>query len=134
MDCGAYLYSGQSTGTIDIAQNVKTTRNLAEVGELDSSSYAEFKGQVMNTGRIYTEFVLMTGNYSRREAVSAYSDGLMIAYYQGDTDLYNKLSDTLGKRVATKSSSPAIYMIFREENDRYVFYARENLSARLATS
>ena len=58
----------------------------------------------------------------------------MIAYYQGDTDLYNKLSDTLGKRVATKSSSPAIYMIFREENDRYVFYARENLSARLATS
>ena len=134
MDCGAYLYSGQSTGTIDIAQNVKTMKNLAEVGELDSSSYAEFKGQVMNTGRIYTEFVLMTGNYSGREAMSAYSDGLMIAYYQGDTDLYNKLSDTLGKRVATKSSSPAIYMIFREENDRYVFYARENLSARLATS
>lgn len=134
MDCGDYIYSGQSTGTIDIIQNVKTMKNLAEVGELDSSSFAEFKGQVMNTGRIYTEFLILTGNYSGREALSAYSDGMMIAYYLGDTDLYNKLSDTLGKRVATKSTSPALYMVFREENDRYVFYARENLSTRLATS
>lgn len=134
MDCGDYIYSGQSTGTIDIIQNVKTMKNLAEVGELDSSSFAEFKGQVMNNGRIYTEFLILTGNYSGREALSAYSDGMMIAYYQGDTDLYNKLSDTLGKRVATKSTSPALYMVFREENDRYVFYARENLSTRLATS
>ena len=134
MDCGDYIYSGQSTGTIDIIQNVKTMKNLAEVGELDSSSFAEFKGQVMNNGRIYTEFLILTGNYSGREALSAYADGMMIAYYQGDTDLYNKLSDTLGKRVATKSTSPALYMVFREENDRYVFYARENLSTRLATS
>ena len=58
----------------------------------------------------------------------------MIAYFMGDRDLYGKLSDTLGKRVATKSTSPALYMIFREENDRYVFYARENLGTRLVTS
>ena len=133
MDCGDYIYSGESTGTIDIAQSIKTMRNLAEVGELDSSSYAEFKGLVMNDGRIYTEFVLMTGNYSGREAMGAYADGMMIAYYMSDTDLYDRLSDTLGKRVATKSTSPALYMVFREENDRYVFYARENLSTRLAT-
>ena len=134
MDCGDYVYSGQSTGTIDIAQNVKTMKNLAEVGELDSISYAEFKGQAMNTGRIYNEFVMMTGNYSGREAMSSYADGMMMAYYMGDTDLYNRLSDTLGTRVATKSTSPALYMIFREENDRYVFLARENLSTRLVTS
>lgn len=133
MDCGDYIYSGKNIGTIDIAQSIKTMKNLAEVGELDSSSYAEFKGLVMNDGRIYTEFVLMTGNYSGREAMSAYADGMMIAYYMGDTDLYDRLSDTLGKRVATKSTSPALYMVFREENDRYVFYARENLSTRLAT-
>ena len=134
MDCGDYIYSGQSTGTIDIAQNIKTMKNLAEVGELDNASFAEFKGQTINSGRIYSEFVIMTGNYSGYEAFSSYTDGMMLAYYMGDTDLYDKLSETFGKRVATKSTSPALYMIFREENDRYVFYARENLGARLATS
>jgi hypothetical protein len=134
MDCGDYIYSGRSTGTIDIAQNVRTMRNLAEVGELDSISYAEFKEQAINSGRIYTQFVIMTGNYSGIESYGSYTDGMMLAYYMGDTDLYNKLSDTLGKRVATKSTSPALYMIFREENDRYVFYARENFATRLATS
>ena len=134
MDCGDYIYSGQSTGTIDIAQNIKTMKNLAEVGELDNASFSEFKGQTINSGRIYSEFVIMTGNYSGYEAFSSYTDGMMLAYYMGDTDLYDKLSETFGKRVATKSTSPALYMIFREENDRYVFYARENLGARLATS
>ena len=134
MDCGDYIYSGQSTGTIDIAQNIKTMKNLAEVGELDNASFAEFKGQSINSGRIYSEFVIITGNYSGHEAFSSYTDGMMLAYYMGDTDLYDKLSETFGKRVATKSTSPALYMVFREENDRYVFYARENLGAHLATS
>ena len=134
MDCGAYIYSGQSVGAIDNAQNVKTMRNLAEVGELDSSSFAEFKESVMNSGRIYKDYSMLTKSYSGVEAVSAYTDGMMMAYYMGDKDLFDKLSDTLGKRVATKSTSPALYMIFREENERYVFYARDNFSARLATS
>ncbi|MCR4766683.1 MAG: hypothetical protein K5875_01850 [Saccharofermentans sp.] len=134
MDCGDYIYSGQDIGAIDIAQNIKTMKHLAEVGELDDASFAEFKGMVINSGRIYTEYVIMTGNYSGREALSSYTDGLMIAYYMEDKDLYGKLSDTLGKRVATRSTSPALYMIFREENDRYVFYARENLGTRLVTS
>ena len=109
-------------------------RNLAEVGELDNASYSQFKEMVMNSGRIYTEYVILTGNYSGREAVNAYADGLMTAYLMGDKDLYERLADTLGKRVATKSTSPALYMIFREENDRYVFYSRENLNTRLSTS
>ena len=133
MDCGAYIYSGQSVGAIDNAQNVKTMRNLAEVGELDSSSFAEFKESVMNSGRIYKDYSMLTKSYSGVEAVSAYTDGMMMAYYMGDKDLFDKLSDTLGKRVATKSTSPALYMIFREENERYVFYARDNFSDRLAT-
>jgi len=134
IDSGDYLYSGQRTGSFDISHNVRTMRNLAEVGELDGESFAEFKGMVMNNGRIYTEYVIMTGNYSGREAVNAYPDGMMMAYFMNDTDLYSRLSGTLGKRVATKSSSPALYMIFREENDRYIFYSRENFSTRLVTS
>ena len=134
MDSGDYIYTGKSTGAFDITQNIKTMRNLAEVGELDSASFAELKGQVMNDGRLYIEYVIMTGSYSGSEAVNAYSDAMMIAYFTGDKDLYDKLSNAVGKRVATKSTSPALYMIFREENERYVFYARENLSVRLATS
>ena len=105
MDCGDYIYSGQDIGAIDIAQNIKTMKHLAEVGELDDASFAEFKGMVINSGRIYTEYVIMTGNYSGREALSSYTDGLMMAYYMEDKDLYGKLSDTLGKRVATKPCS-----------------------------
>ncbi len=134
IDSGDYLYSGQSTASFDISHNVRTMRNLAEVGELDGESFSEFKGMVMNNGRIYTSYVIMTGNYSGREAVNAYPDGMMLAYFMNDADLYRRLSGTLGKRVATKSSSPALYMIFREENDRYIFYSRENFSARLVTS
>ena len=134
MDCGSYVYSGQNVGSIDLAQNVKTMKNLAEVGELDNSSFSEFKGSVMNSGRIYKEYSMLTAAYSGSEASSAYTDGMMVAFYMGDKDLFDKLSDTLGKRVATKSTSPALYMIFREENERYVFYARDNFSARLATS
>ena len=134
MDSGDYIYSGRSTGAFDITHNVKTMRHLAEAGELDNESFAEFKSMVMNYGRIYTEFVIMTGNYSGSEAVNAYADGLLLAYLMNDRDLYALLSNTVGKRVATKSTSPALYMIFREENDRYVFYSRENLSIRLATS
>ncbi|MCR4702551.1 MAG: hypothetical protein K5665_02685 [Saccharofermentans sp.] len=134
MDCGDYIYTGQHTGSIDISQHIKTMKNLAEAGELDNESFAAFKEQIMNSGRIYSEYVILTGNFSGGEAQGAYSDGLMLAYYMGDRDLYSMLSDTLGRRVATKSTSPALYMIFREENDRYVFYARENFAARLATS
>lgn len=134
MDCGEYVYTGSDTNSIDLAQNIKTMRNLAEAGELDKESFSFFKEQVINTGRIYSEYVLVTGNFSGGEAPGAYADSMMLAFYMGDRDLYNILSDTLGRRVATKSTSPALYMIFREENERYVFYARENLAVRLATS
>ena len=133
MDGGEYYFCGRSTGAFDIAQNIKTMRNLAEVGELDSFSYGEFKGQIMNSGRIYSEYNIMSGNYSGSEATGSYVDGLMIAFYMQDANLYSTLTNTIGKRVATKSSSPALYMVFREENDRYVFYARENMGVRLAT-
>lgn len=133
MDCDDYIYSGRNIGAFDIAQNIKTMRNLAEVHELDSSSFAEFKGMVINSGRIYTEFVMLTGNYSGQEAIGSYMDGMMMAYYMGDKTLYDKLSEMLGTRVATRSTSPALYMIFREEGERYVFYSRENFYTRIAT-
>ena len=67
-----------------------------------------FKEMVMNSGRIYTEYVILTGNYSGREAVNAYADGLMTAYLMGDKDLYERLADTLGKRYAEEHDIPVM--------------------------
>ena len=134
MDCGEYVYNGADSYSIDNAMNVKTMRNLAEVGELDGNSLGELKRSVMNYGRIYSTYNLLNGEYGQDEAMRVYGDAMMIAYYMDDSDMYNRIAGAVGIRVATKSSSPALYMIFREENDRYVFYADENLRIRLATS
>ena len=55
-----------------------------------------------------------------------------IAFLMDDADLYDKICNCIGMRVASKSTSPALYMVFREEDGRYVFYASENLGVRLA--
>ena len=78
MDCGDYVYSGRNTGAFDITHNIKTMRNLAEVGELDNASYSQFKEMVMNSGRIYTEYVILTGNYTGRRECHIAPDWLLI--------------------------------------------------------
>ena len=130
------FYQSMKAGVAATAQAEVNTADYLDFwpAGFTGTRFAEFKGNVMNNGRIYSEFVLLTGNYTGIEAMGAYTDGMRIAYCMGDKDLYEKLSDTLGKRVATRSTSPALYMIFREEGERYVFYARENFSTRLVTS
>ena len=49
-----------------------------------------------------------------------------------DTDLYDRICTLLGVRVATYSSSPALSMIYRQQDDRFYFTARENLEVSLA--
>ena len=75
---------------------------------------------------------MTTGNYSETIAYDAYVDAMQIAFLMDDTDLYDAISNKIGMRVATKSTSPALYMVFREEGGRYVFYAADNLGVRLA--
>ena len=66
------------------------------------------------------------------EVYRQYANALEIAFDMDDRDLYRAVCNCVGARVATKSSSPAIYMIFREQDNRYVFYASDNLGVRKA--
>ena len=127
-----YIYSGTENAAITMTETIKTMRNLAEMNELDSASYNELRNLIMNTGSIYMYYYLTTGNYSENIAYDAYVDAMQIAFLMGDTDLYDMICNRIGMRVATKSTSPALYMVFREEGGRYVFYASDNLGVRLA--
>ncbi len=127
-----YIYSGTENAAISMTETIKTMKNLAEMNELDSVSYNELRNLIMNTGFIYMYYYITTGNYSENTAYDAYVDAMQIAFCKGDMDLYDMICNRIGMRVATKSTSPALYMVFREEDGRYVFYASDNLGVRLA--
>ena len=127
-----YIYSGTENAAISMTETIKTMKNLAEMNELDAASYNELRNLIMNTGFIYMYYYITTGNYSENIAYDAYVDAMQIAFLKGDTDLYGTICNRIGMRVATKSTSSALYMVFREEDGRYVFYASDNLGVRLA--
>ena len=106
--------------------------HLAKMKELDTNSYVALKNLIVNEGRIYGSYYIVTGNYGGNEVFRQYANALEIAFDMDDRDLYRAVCDCVGARVATKSSSPAIYMIFREQGGRYVFYASDNLGVRKA--
>ena len=127
-----YIYSGSRAGTVDVGDSVMVMANLARMKELDGFSFSEFKNLILNERRLYSSYYIVTGNYGGAEAFRYYSYALELAYDMDDRDLYRGVCNCIGVRVATKSSSPAIYMIFREQDNRYVFYASDNLGARKA--
>ena len=127
-----YIYSGTENAAITMTETIKTMKNLAEMNELDAASYNELRNLIMNTGFIYMYYYITTGNYSESIAYDAYVDAMQIAFLKGDTDLYGTICNRIGMRVATKSTSSALYMVFREVDGRYVFYASDNLGVRLA--
>ena len=127
-----YIYSGSRAGTVDVGESIVVMANLARMKELDDDSFIEVKNLIINEGRIYSSYYIVTGNYGGSEAYRQYSYALELAYDMDDRDLYRGICDCVGARVATKSSSPAIYMIFREQDGRFVFYASDNLGARKA--
>ena len=127
-----YIYSGTENAAISMTETIKTMKNLAEMNELDAASYNELRNLIMNTGFIYMYYYITTGNYSENIAYDAYVEAMQIAFLKGDADLYGMICNRIGMRVATKSTSSALYMVFREEDGRYVFYASDNLGVRLA--
>lgn len=129
-----YIYSGEETAAFDVGENTKTLRNLAEMGELGSQYLNELTSCIVNNGNLYSCYRITTGNYDGAADYDALTDAMEISLLTGSLDLYTDIANTIGIRVASRSSSPALYMIFREEDGRYVFYAHENLSVRLLTS
>jgi hypothetical protein len=90
--------------------------------------------QIINTGVIRQQYYYSYGSTEGDEAVNIYPDIMHIALELGDDDLYERACTLEGSRVATYTSSPALSMIYREEDGRFVFYARENLDVCLAVT
>lgn len=131
---GIYVYSHNVAAAVDVEESVVTMRHLAEVGELPSDSYNWLKMQIMNYGLVRQQYYYSYGNTQGDEAVAIYADIMHIALELDDMDMYERACILEGSRVATYSSSPALSMIYREEDGRFVFYARENLDVCLAVT
>lgn len=114
-----YLYAGRAalqssdSALIDIESSVKTMRNLAEVDALPTDAYSWLKSQFMNSGRLYTTYHLIRGEMGEVELFEGYLLLMEIAVLEDDIDLYTRTVSALAGHVATRTSSPALSMIFR---------------------
>lgn len=131
---GSYVYSHDAAAAVDVGESIITMRHLSEVGELPEDSYSWLKMQIINSGTLCREYYYSYGSTQGEEAVDVYPDIMMMAVELGDDDLYGRICILEGARVATYSSSPALSMIYRQEDGRFVFYARENLLVCLAVT
>ena len=131
---GIYIYSHDVPAAVDVRESVITMRHLSEAGELPEDSLSWLKMQILNNGYVGSEYYYTYGSTQGAQAADIYPDIMLIAVETEDEDLYELMSSIEGSRVATYSSSPALSMIFREENGRFVFYARENLLVCLAVT
>ena len=131
---GIYIYSHNVAAAVDVESAVVTMRHLAQVGELPDDAYNWLKMQIINSGVIRQQYYYSYGTTEDAEAVNIYPDIMHIALELGDDDLYDRACTLEGSRVATYTSSPALSMIYREEDGRFVFYARENLDVCLAVT
>ena len=131
---GIYIYSHDVAAAVDVEEAVITMRHLSEVDELPSDSFSWLKNQILNLGYVCREYYYTYGSAQGEQAADVYPDIMMIALETEDMDLYDRMSAVEGCRVATYSSSPALSMIYREENGRFIFHARENLLVCLAVT
>ena len=127
----SYVYSKDHAASVSVVDSIRVMRSLAETDSLPVLSYNWLKNAVLNQGALNDTYYLVTGNTDGSEAVDAYTDIMYIAFYRDDIDLYSNICGRLGSRVATYNSSPALSMIYRTQDDRYYFVARENLEVCL---
>lgn len=128
----SYVNSYRIPMTIDVEEMIMTMRNLAEVDELDGTSYAWLKNNLMNGSALLSGYSLTTRQLEGEELLGSYLDVMAIAYNCDDMDLYSVASYREAMRVATYTNSPALSMVYRMFGDRFRFYARENLELVLA--
>lgn len=128
----AYVYESGDTAIIDVAQSIRTMRNLAEVQQLPNAAFSWLKSVIVNDGSILSQYSFISGSLQGDEAFSAYVDVFEIARAKEDITLFSKTSEIVGRSVATYSKSPALSMVFRVENERNVCIASDNLGIYLA--
>ncbi len=122
-----YIYSGGGAGAVSVSESLKTMVNLAGAGKLPDPVYHQFKANLINDGILYEYYYLTTGVSGGVELFGSYCDALILARYKEDKDLYRTICAMIAPRVATNKQSKALYLIFRDENNRFRFYGEENL-------
>lgn len=123
-----YLYRYDSDTAVNSVEAVKVMRNLSEVSALPDDSYAWLKAAVYNDGCIYSNYAIIGGAGSDEEDFGVYFDVLFIAINREDIDLYSKVSSIIGENIATKTSSPVLSMVFRQNGTRFEVRASDNLA------
>ena len=131
---GDYIYFTGQEARADTVSSLRTMLHLSEVSALPRESLSWIREQIFNIGYLYSEYDIITGTAaSDVEATEAYGLILQIAVTEGDFDLYARTLTRLSRSLATLETSPARYMIFREEGERRrVTTAADNLTALLA--
>ena len=127
-----YVYTAGDVGAVDVYESLKTEANLAAMGLLPDADTAWISQEVLNSGMIPRYYYLTTRNFSEDNCYDAAPSLISIAYMTGDAALYNIMCKLEGLRVATKSSSVALYMIFRQDESRFTFDVAENLGIYIA--
>ena len=131
---GIYVYSHNVPAAVDVEESIITMRHLAEVNALPEGSYSWLKNTLMNNGVIRSDYYYSQGVTNGAEAANIYPDIMHIALCIDDQDLYERAATLIGMRVATYNNSPALSMVFRETDGRFIFYARENIDICLAVA
>ena len=128
-----YNYSYGRAASISVELSLRTMVNLARTGQLDQGIYNMFKLNMINDGYLTSNYYIATGRTGGTELAGSYCDALLLARLQEDEELYGTVCRIMSVRIATSKKSKAIYMVFREEDGRYRFYAGENLKLFLIT-
>ena len=123
----SYIYSAESANSVSITESVRTMRHLAEVDQLPVVAYTWIKNAVLNSGYLRDHYYYAIGTTDGDEAMDCYIDLMIVSYLQQDSALYSKISESIGRRVATYTDSPALSMVYREVNGRFIVLASENL-------
>ena len=129
-----YIYAGNGAASISVADSVKTMINLAAVDLLPDGVYYQFKTNLINDTILYGSYFITTGLTGGNEIQGSYCDVLTLARFKDDPDLFKTVCRIMSVRVATKKESRAIYLLFRNENGRYVFCGDENLRTYLTVN
>lgn len=128
-----YMYSAMRAGCVDIPGSIKVMEYLSDMGKLPDKVYSDFKNSVVNDRILYNTYYIAADNSGGGEASDSYASAMRVAINKGDLDLYGRLCNVIGSRVANRQDSPALYMIFRQDGNRYDFLASENLGIRLVS-
>ena len=126
-----YIYSGGRAATMSVAESLKTMINLAQADQLPDTVYQQFKANLINDGILKGSYYIATGLTGGGEIYGSYCDVMQLSELKGDTDLYTTVCRIISSRVATNKQSRALYLVFRDENNRYRFYSGENIKIYL---